>query len=56
MPLTPLPKVNPVVLTVLFVPTSAPAVNVPLPVKVKSCPPTVPDIVRSPAAAVVKAS
>ena len=56
MPLTPLPKVNPVVLTVLFVPTLAPAVNVPLPVKVKSCPPTVPEIIRALDAAVADAS
>ena len=56
VPLTPSPKLNPEVLIVLFVPTSAPFAKVPFPDNVRSCPPTVPEIVRALDAAVVSAS
>ena len=47
MPLTPSPKVKPVVLTDLLVPTSLPETKDPLPLKERSWFPTIPESVRS---------
>ena len=56
VPPDPFPSVKPEVFIVLFVPASAPADNVPLPVSERLCPPTVPEIVRALDEAVADAS